>query len=358
MRYNAWVFTIWGKEGAQPTREEGPDSWDKARLKYCVWQLEVGADNKPHYQGYFTLKHGEDLNWLKRNFHSTAHYERRRGNHVQADHYARKPVDDCECEHCESAVDRRLAGPWTIGTPPEQGKRTDMVIWKERLDEGATEAELAEEFVGITMRYPHAYHTYKSIMSPTKREWITYTTVFWGPSGTGKSRRVFHEAGDNYYVLTRPSGPSVWWDGYEGQEVVVIDEFYGWISSGLFLLLLDRYPMTVQTRKGNVQFVAKKIFITSNKPPHLWWDKDKPSAAALQRRLEGEMGRVIEMSQGVWTPPGDPEAPEPPERRVRMDTSAIEEIEDVSDVVVLSDDIEYPDGVWSTELQGFIPYAT
>lgn len=52
--------------------------------------------------------------------------------------------------------------------------------------------------------------------------------VFWGDTGSGKSRRAWDEAGFSAY----PKSPSTkFWDGYQDQENVVIDEFRGDIGN-------------------------------------------------------------------------------------------------------------------------------
>lgn len=46
--------------------------------------------------------------------------------------------------------------------------------------------------------------------------------LFVGPTGTGKSRRAWAEAGMDAYI----KNPNTkWWDGYKGQDHVIIDEF-------------------------------------------------------------------------------------------------------------------------------------
>lgn len=51
--------------------------------------------------------------------------------------------------------------------------------------------------------------------------------VFYGPTGLGKSRLAWQEAGLDAY----PKAPTTkFWDGYQGQENVVIDEFFGQIE--------------------------------------------------------------------------------------------------------------------------------
>ena len=48
--------------------------------------------------------------------------------------------------------------------------------------------------------------------------------VYWGPTGTGKSRRAWDEAGVEAYCK---DPRTKFWDGYQVEENVVIDEFRG-----------------------------------------------------------------------------------------------------------------------------------
>lgn len=62
-------------------------------------------------------------------------------------------------------------------------------------------------------------------LKPVAQEKTVY--VFWGRTGTGKSRRAWDEATFDAY----PKDPCTkWWDGYRGQRNVVIDEFRGQIG--------------------------------------------------------------------------------------------------------------------------------
>ncbi|ALE29706.1 replication associated protein [Lake Sarah-associated circular virus-30] len=71
---------------------------------------------------------------------------------------------------------------------------------------------------------------------PMEREVVCY----WGRSGSGKSRRAWEESGVNAY----PKDPrSKFWDGYRGQEHVVLDEFRGGIDIAHVLRWFDRYPV-------------------------------------------------------------------------------------------------------------------
>lgn len=108
--------------------------------------------------------------------------------------------------------------------------------------------------------------------------------VFWGRTGTGKSRRAWAEAGLDAY----PKDPRTkFWDGYRNHAHVVIDEFRGAIDVSHLLRWFDRYPVIVEVKGSSVVLSASKIWITSNISPDDWFpDLDHETKLALRRRLK------------------------------------------------------------------------
>jgi len=292
-----WVFTI-----NNPAEDASPVvGWPQ--VVYGVWQLERGENGTPHFQGYVIFATRKRLTWIKEHCDATAHWEPRKGTHQQAKAY---------CMKDESRVD----GPWEHGDEPHkaQGKRNDLLALKRKLDEGVGEAAIAadSEMFAVWAKYWKVIGRYRMLKSMNERRWHTFCQVYWGPPGVGKSSRALEEAGPGAYWLPRPSGvgQTIWWDGYEGQEVVVIDEFYGWIMRDMMQRLCDRYPLLVQTKGGTTPFLAKKIIITSNEHPIAWWPK--VGLGAMMRRLEGECGKITQM-QDPNVPPA-PAFPRPIQR--------------------------------------------
>jgi len=132
------------------------------------------------------------------------------------------------------------------------------------------------------------------------RDWITTVTVYWGPPGIGKSKRARYEAGPDAFWLAQPQESAVWWDGYAGQEVVVIDEFYGWLKRVQLQRLCDSTPEWVPVKGAMYPFLAKRIIITSNVPPSQWWPN--VGLGPMERRLTGAHGTVVHMMH-PWVPP-------------------------------------------------------
>lgn len=110
--------------------------------------------------------------------------------------------------------------------------------------------------------------------------------VFIGPSGVGKTRLAWEQAGNDAYI----KNPNTkWWDGYRGQANVIIDEFVGRIDISYLLTWLDRYPCTVEIKGYSLPLTAINFWITSNLNVDEWYpDAKQVHLNALKRRLNIE----------------------------------------------------------------------
>ena len=86
----------------------------------------------------------------------------------------------------------------------------------------------------------------------------------YGVSGTGKTRSVMDEFGySNVYRVTNYLHP---FDAYQGQDVILFDEFRGRIPLADMLNYLDGYPLLLPARYGDKVACYTKVFIVSNIP--------------------------------------------------------------------------------------------
>lgn len=240
-------------------------------VTYLVYQREVAPDTgREHFQGYLELATRQRLPGVKRALgDEAAHCEIRKGTGEQAADYCQKEESRKEGTSPLELGHRSLV---------IQGERTDLLAVKSLLDEGKSEVEIADlQFVTWAKHY-RAIERYKRIQTEA-RDFKTDLFVLCGETGVGKSKVCREEFPDAYW---KPR--SNWWDGYDGAEVVIIDDYYGWLPWDLLLRLTDRYPLQVETKGGSVQFVAKTIVITSNKS-YTEWYKDSIDVAPLERRI-------------------------------------------------------------------------
>jgi len=271
--YRNFCFTLHDTEAYRfeehglldPVGENWPD------FRYCVYQLEQGdtpADDKSgiHYQGYIEFTTKKTYTAIKRFTHPSIHLEPRKGTQQQAITYCTKE-------------ESRLDGPWEFGERARGGSqstRTDWETLKRRLDDGASIEDIAESHFSLFLRYERGIRSYKRLKQPEYND-KPEVIVYYGPGHTGKSHRARIEAGNDYYLLRRPNvrGGALWWNGYAQQEVVLVDEFYGWMLLDEFLVLTEEgIGRTVQTKGGHEKFASKKIIFTSNKHPFDWYKQD------------------------------------------------------------------------------------
>lgn len=285
-----WCFTINNPDDDEKDRILALVEDEANPVEYVVFQLERGENGTPHYQGYVHLKEKKRFSQVRVLFPG-AHIEKRKGSVPQAVAYCQKE-------------DTRVDGPWEAGKCPVKGQARELGVVQRRLDDGEPMAVIAQEHFGVFLHYSRGLREYVCLRR-SQRNYQTTVLVLWGPPGTGKSRYAHYVGGPNAYWLPKPAGHSVWFDGYDGQETVVIDEFYGWIPRDLMQRMIDRYALNVEVKGGSVPFLAKQIIITSNQRPDQWWPR--LGLGAMERRLVDPIGKVIEVAYNImWTDDGEP----------------------------------------------------
>lgn len=144
-----------------------------------------------------------------------------------------------------------------------------------------------------------SYHSLKGIAKDYARPVVRgpqTVNVFWGKTGSGKSYRAFQEAGEMFY-LKDPH--TKWWDGYRGEENIIIDEFRGKCEIGNLLKWVDWTPCLAETKGSQVPLRSKKWWIMSNLDPREWYkDLDPESLDAFIRRL-GTITHFTEAYGGI-----------------------------------------------------------
>ena len=237
-------------------------------VRYLVYQVEQGESGTPHIQGYIELT--KQVRWkrIKTLLGDRCHLEAARGDFESNEKY---------CTKDEGRVD----GPWHFGTPArhKQGQRNDLLAVKAMIDEGKSMKDIWDASFEICVKFHRGFDAYRLVRS-VPRSVKTTVIVCYGPSGTGKSHFA-HEAYPGAYWKQRGS----WFDNYNDHEVVIIDEFYGWLPFDTLLRMCDKYPMMVEIKGGQVNFCPKTVVITSNCRPDEWY-KNVPNMAALIRRID------------------------------------------------------------------------
>ena len=266
-------------------------------VRYFIAGKEQCPDTKRiHYQCYMELTKPHSLAQLKVVLDDEkAHCECAKGSAKQNIVYCKK----------DGNIYREF------GEPASQGKRNDIIGLRDHFKgkKRLREAIESDELVAAVARYPRFVNTLE-LHYAHQRDSPTRIIVYWGATGLGKSRRAFYEASLLGPVYFKPLGK--WWDGYEANTAVILEDFRGEIPLATVLRLADRYPLRVPFKGGFREFTSSVIYITSNIAPESWWNRDQKgyeaSYAAFLRRVES----ITEFTD-EWIP-APPDSPDGPQR--------------------------------------------
>lgn len=269
MSFRHWVFTNYKLDF------DYKKLIDDHKVKYIAYGLETCPKTKNlHHQGWLSFDKPKSSYKNVAALLNKSHVEAMKGTLQQNDKYCSKQTKGELVE---------------FGKRPEQGKRVDLDGLKDAILSGETTVD------EITINNPVAIHQYGRTLDRIQtvalrsktRSWMTEGVWYHGPTGTGKSHTAFEGFDEaTHYVKCLDDA---WWDGYTGQEIVILNDFRGQISYSELLQLVDKYPHRVKQRcKEPVPFLAKKLIVTSSLHPRELYNKLKceDSIDQLLRRFE------------------------------------------------------------------------
>ena len=281
--FREWVFTI------NNYTKKDLEAIENLKSRYIVYAPEVGENGTPHLQGYVVFKDQKTLSAVKKIL-TRAHLEPRaeKSSPKEARQYIVGPyfnqLTGKSKPENKDAVE--------VGTLPEQGKRNDLKGFRDAIKSGKRGRDLSDDYLEIRAKFPKLEQTLvneedqQRAIEQYKAGFCPEVHVRWGEPGTGKSRYVYDKhRPEDIYELNIGDGcnKSVWWDGYKGEEVILINDFDGELGWKYLLRLLDRYPFRMQVKGSHCWRLCKYIYITSNDPPERWYAQYK--SEPLMRRL-------------------------------------------------------------------------
>lgn len=230
--------------------------------QYAIVGKEVGEKGTPHFQGYMYFKNAKAFSSVKDKL-PRAHIEVSKGDAQQNKEY---------CSKQEVYLER--------GEMPDQGKRHDLDAVREMIKKTPKMREVVEEVHNMQqVKFAEVYLKYHE----PARSWKPEIRWYHGSTGSGKTRAAREWLGQDIYTCL---DGIKWWEGYDGHESVLIDDFRkDYCKFHQLLKLLDRYEYRVETKGGSRQLLAKKIAITSPYPPNIVYST-REDVQQLLRRID------------------------------------------------------------------------
>jgi len=267
-RARAWCFTLNNYTEDDATNILGMVS---EFFRYICFGREVGESGTPHLQGYAYSVNPCSFTYVRARIPS-AHWEVSKGRPDQAIAY---------CEKDGVFYER---GQRPISSAAKGDKE------KQRWDEAREKAEAGELAAIPSDIYIRFYGTLKTIakdhmVRPSDAEECTGVWIY-GRAGIGKSRKAREDYPDAYMKMANK-----WWDGYQGEDCVIIDDLdtkHDCLAHHL-KIWGDRYGFIAETKGGAIMIRPKKIVVTSQYSIDQIWH-DSETIDALKRRY-----RVLHM---------------------------------------------------------------
>ncbi len=311
-----WIFTIHDGNLKNPesTLQEMLGAYERLEvgvsgLQYLVVQLEKGKEQqREHLQGFVQFDKRVRPTLLGRLFNvQDRAFNRANGTAQQNQKYCTKESDRVEG-----------TSPVEIGTPPGgQGVRSDLKRMAEKIEQDGLGPAIDE--------YPHTFMQYskgcKELSLHYKRtktgvERKMYVTAIHGTPGSGKSYFAQRfDPGNSWTLPVQTKNSPVWFDGYAGEQTLIIEDFDAdTIPYRTLLRLLDEGPLQVKISGSYVPAEWKHVVITANDPPQDWYKAGRGdywkigefgTEGPLQRRVhtiihfEGVYPDVAYLSKGL-----------------------------------------------------------
>lgn len=234
----------------------------------CAVAYCISADGLKHCHAVF-----EDIKTMRftavQKLYPGMHIEPTKGNKEQAEDYINKRGKFAEKGEQVLYIARRgeIKGA--------QGQRRDLEVIEDLIQQG----KKPREILAMSLSYRRyekyirdAYYDKRYQETPRSRD----VNIVWhvGQSGSGKSyiqMQLAEQYGDDeVYLVTDYDHP---WDKYNGERIVILDEFRGQIRFHVLMNLLDVYRIQLPCRYSNLYAVWAEVHVCTVLPPDAVYKK-------------------------------------------------------------------------------------
>lgn len=255
-------------------------------LTYWCLCDEVGEQGTPHTHVYAAFKNPVEFAAVQRRFYG-AHIEAAKGSHRENRDYVRKEGKWRGSEKAETNLPDTFE---ESGPLPEESsarvKQSEAIL--DMVQDGASNAQIILAFPSAMNHLPRIDQARQTLRAEEFAN--TYrdvdVTYLWGPTGTGKTRGILEHYGyASVYRVTNYAHP---FDGYQGQAVILFDEFRSSLPLSDMLVYLDGYPVMLPARFSDKAACYTAAYLVSNIPledqyPHVQLNEPESYKALLRR---------------------------------------------------------------------------
>jgi len=254
-------------------------------LYWCMCD-EVGEQGTPHTHVYMVSRNSIMFDSLHSKFYGV-HIEQANGSNQENRDYVRKEgkwLDDAK--HETNLAD--TFEEWGELPPDRTRRESQAEQIRQMVRDGKSNAEILAEIPTVFSKLHYIDQARQTLLQEQyKEKWRQLdVTYLWGDTGAGKTRSVMDTYGfPNVYQVTNYEHP---FDSYQGQNIVIFEEFRSSLKIDDMLKYLDGYPVMLPCRYADKVACYTKVFIISNysldqQYPNVQMDNPRTWAAFCRR---------------------------------------------------------------------------
>lgn len=264
----------------------------------CVyWCLcdEVGQEGTPHTHVYLVFENAVMFSTIQKRFYG-AHIEPAKGSNQENRDYVRKEGKWADSDKRETNLLETFEESGELPPEPERRQKYSEAVLT-MLQDGADNVEIIQALPTAINHLPNIDRARQALLEEKYRKsWRDLEVYYiWGKTGVGKTRGVMEKYGyENVCRVTDYAHP---FDHYQGQDVILFDEFRSSLPLSDMLNYLDGYPLWLPCRFNNKVACFTKVYVVSN----LAFEEQYPilqleqpaSWAAFKRRFQGHITQKL-----------------------------------------------------------------
>lgn len=273
---------------------------------------EDGTPKNPHYHVYLHFTNARDFDFIAKWFDlSPSFVNKIKGRFGDALEYAQHINAPDKYQYPASEVTANFDfGKAIEQNQKEKEKRQTITDILSRIDTGEIKKYNITQFVGVNdyVRYgkqikaAFEYRQQRLEREVNRKMEVVY---MYGASGTGKTtyaKMIAEEKGMEVFISSGSNDP---FDGYKGQECVILDDLRGSVFplADLLKILDNNTASTVKARYRNVMLECDMLIITTTKTMKEFYKTVFESNSEEFRQFERRCGSVMKFEKdtvSIW----------------------------------------------------------
>ncbi len=289
-----WMLTINNPQVCELDRERIRQILSLFHPSYYCMADEIATTGTYHTHIFLYSTSPIRFNTVKNRF-PTAHIEKALGSATQNRDYIQKGGKWEDDEKAETSVEGTF---YEFGTLPSEGEEKDPKMYRllQNVKEGMSTTDIIDDspsFAFKSREIENLRNTYLHERYKHEKRNIKVTYLF-GASGTGKTSSIYakHPMSEIYRIIEYNCRNGLRFDGYQGHDVLVFEEFNSQIPIETMLNLLDIYPLMLPARYNDRVACYTQVYITSN---NSLWEQYKAEQQSRPTTWEAFLRRIHEV---------------------------------------------------------------